>query len=267
MTVSERRSCGRLAGKTALITGAGSGIGRASALLFAGEGATVVVADVDEVGANATVEQIGREEGNAVAHTVDVGDLYALKELARRVEQEFGTLHVLFNHAGIPGPLGLDFTVDDWSRVIDVNMRSGVFLTNYLLGSLRAARGASVIFTSSVSGLVGSLLRPVYSLSKSGLIGYTKALAVSLATDEIRVNAICPGPTDTPMRRSFSSQSVAGDSQEDVARGRAALFVSVPAGRVGEAAEVATAALFLASDEATYITGVALPVDGGYTAR
>lgn len=253
---------GRLARKNALVTAAGSGIGRASALLFASEGAHVVVVDINEAAAVSTVDEIDAAGGSAEAHCVDVGDLPALERVARRVE-EAGPLHVLFNHAGIPGPVGLDFTPEDWARVIDVNMRGGVFLTNYLLGALRAAGGASVIFTSSTAGLVGSEFSPIYSLSKSGLVGYVRALALALAADGIRANAICPGHTDTPMLRRFS----AGGSDTELATRRDALYATIPAGRLGRPQELAAAALFLASDESAYVTGIALPVDGGFTAR
>jgi NAD(P)-dependent dehydrogenase (short-subunit alcohol dehydrogenase family) len=254
----------RLDGKVALVTAGGSGMGRRSCVRLAEEGAHVVVTDLDAGAARATAEEIAAAGGSAQGVGLDVGDLDAVRAVAEDVTAEHGAVHVLFNHAGIPGPPGLEITLEQWTRTIDVNVRGAVFLTSHLLGALRAAGGASIIFTSSAAGLVGSQFSPLYSLVKGGLINFTRALALNLAGDGIRANAICPGSTDTPMLPGFFS-GAPGDL--DVEARKEALFAAIPLRRLGTPDDVAEAVVFLASDASSYITGVALPVDGGYTAR
>jgi NAD(P)-dependent dehydrogenase (short-subunit alcohol dehydrogenase family) len=231
---------------------------------MAEERAHVVVTDLDGGAARGTAEQIIAAGGSAEAFTLDVQDLDALRAIADRVTAEHGAVHILFNHAGMPGPPGLDITPEQWTQTLDVNARGAFFLTSYLLDALRAAEGASLIFTSSVVGLVGSQFSPLYSLVKGGLLALVRALALSLACDRIRANAICPGPTETPMLPRFLS---AGEGEEVVEGRRRALVAAIPAGRIATPGDVAEAAVFLASDASSYITGVALPVDGGFTAR
>jgi NAD(P)-dependent dehydrogenase (short-subunit alcohol dehydrogenase family) len=176
---------------------------------------------------------------------------------------EFGYVDVLLSNVGMPNPHGIDgITEDDWQQAIDVNLKSGFFITQAVLPLMRnSGRGGSIIFTASAAGLVGSYTSPLYSLTKAGLIGLTKSLCVVLSPDRIRVNAICPGPVRTPMLTGFMAKE-AGDVDE-VAK----LYSSrVPLARVAEPEEIAAAVAFLAGDESSYITGVALPVDGGYTA-
>ena len=251
-----------LAGKVALVTAGGSGMGQRSCVRMAEEGANVIVTDLDLAAAQSTVDEITTAGGQAQAIKLDVQDLDAVKAVADRVTADHGALHVLFNHAGIPGPPGMEITPEVWARTVDINMRGAVFLTSYLVGALRAAQGASIIYTSSAAGLVGSQFSPVYSLVKGGLINYTRAVALNLAADGIRANAICPGATDTPMLPGF----FAGGAGDDDARTQAAVGL-IPLGRLGTPGDVAEAAVFLASDASSFITGVALPVDGGYTAR
>jgi NAD(P)-dependent dehydrogenase (short-subunit alcohol dehydrogenase family) len=253
----------RLAGKVAVVTAGGSGMGRCSCLRMAQEGARVVVTDLDRAAAEAVAGEITAAGGRAWAIKLDVEDLDEVQAVAEGLRDEHPAVHVLFNHAGIPGPPGLEITAEQWSRTIDVNIRGAFFLTGHLLPSLRAAGAASIIYTSSAAGLVGSQFSPLYSLVKGGLINYTRAVALHLAGDGIRANAICPGATDTPMLPSFFPGTAGDDPQ---AR-KEALFASIPMRRLGTAEDVAEAVVFLASDESSYITGVALPVDGGYTAR
>jgi NAD(P)-dependent dehydrogenase (short-subunit alcohol dehydrogenase family) len=163
----------------------------------------------------------------------------------------------------MPNPHGIiGITEAQWHRSMDVNLKSGFFLTQLLLPLMRATgRGASIVFTSSAAGLTGSYTTPLYSLTKSGVIGLVRSLAVHLAPDKIRVNAVCPGPVRTPMLAGFMQKSA--EATDEVAD----LYASrVPLGRVAEADEIAEAVMFLASDEASYVTGVPFPVDGGYVA-
>jgi len=259
---------GRLEGRIALITGAGSGMGRASAVRFAAEGAHVVVDDIRADAAEETVRLIRQEGGSATARSADATDLTQMRELIDEIGREFGVLHVLYSHVGMPGAAGMEISEDDWNESITTNTKSGFFAASYALPLLKAADGkGSVIFTASATGLVGSPYSPLYSVAKGGVVMLAKALACAVAADGVRANAICPGPIDTPMLpRFFGREGTAGESGlDDELRGF--LAGSVPLGRAGTPEEVAGVALFLASDDSSFVTGVALPVDGGVTAR
>lgn len=193
--------------KVALITAGASGMGRAGAEAFAREGAHVVVVDVNEAAAKETVDGIQAAGGSAVAEVVDVRDLGALKALADRVTAEHGRLHVLYNNVGIPGAAGLDLTEEEWDLGIEVNGRASFFLSGYLIDALKAADGASVIFTSSTSGLVGSPYSPMYSFTKGGVIALVRSMALAHAADKIRVNAIAPGSVETPVSPASSGST------------------------------------------------------------
>lgn len=254
----------RLAGKVAVITGGASGMGAAGARLFAEHGATVVVSDVNAAAAAAVVDEITGRGGTATACPADVGVVDDLKGLFRFVEERYGRLNVLWNHAGIPGGAGLEISVDEFDRTVAVNVRSTFFGTSLALDLLRAAApSASVICTSSVAGLAGSPASPVYSMTKFGIIGFVRSAAIALAPEGIRLNAICPSPMDTPMFAEFMARggaTVDMDAAMEMAR------QLIPARRLGRPEDVARAALWLASDESAFVTGTALPVDGGYLA-
>jgi NAD(P)-dependent dehydrogenase (short-subunit alcohol dehydrogenase family) len=259
---------GTLAGRVALVTAAGSGMGRASALLFGREGASVVVVDLDTEAAERTVQEIVGAGGKAVAETCDVSNVEQLRGVFQRVDQEFGVLHVLYNHAGTPGAAGLE-DVDEaaWQQSIDVNMKSAFFGTAFGIPLLRKADGkGSIIYTASVSGIVGSPYSPLYSMAKGGIANYMRGVALALAKDGIRANCICPGPIDTPMLPVFFGRTpdLAARADDEI---RGFVAQAVPMGRPGQPDEIASVALFLASDSSSFVTGVALPVDGGYTAR
>ena len=247
---------GRLEDKVAVITGAGSGIGRAAALLFAREGAKVVVADV--TGAEEeTAAAIGDAATPVRADVSSAADVRAMIETARA---RYGRLDVLFNNAGIEGAPGFtaDCTEEDFDRVIAVNLK-GVFLgMKYAIPVMLEHGGGSIINNASIAGLVGFPGAPAYCASKGGVVLLTKATALEYATQNIRVNAICPGVIETPMIERYVSTG------EEARR----MLVQIePVGRLGQPEEVAALALFLASDEASFITGAALPVDGGVVAR
>lgn len=249
--------------KVALITAGASGMGRAAAELFAREGAHVIVVDVNEQAVKDTAATISSAGGSAEAASVDVRDLDALKALADKVQREHGKLHVLYNNVGIPGAAGLELTVEEWDTSIEINARSSFFLSGYLTDALKAARGASVIFTSSTSGLIGSPYSPLYSFTKGGIIALVRSMALAFAQDGIRVNAIAPGSVETPGLAGFFRT----DDPEEIAARKQAFFATIPMGRASEPAEIANVALFLASDLASYVTGVTIPVDGGITAK
>ncbi len=249
----------RLKGKSVVITGGASGIGRATAERFAAEGASVVLGDIAD--GSSVVAEITREGGEAVFVPTDVRDLGQVEALVGEALRRYGGLDVIFNNAGVglPKPI-LEVTEAEFDRLFAVNVK-GVFNgCRAALPHMIARRSGSIINMSSNGGLVGRASDPVYSASKHAVLGLTKSLAVTYAQLGIRVNALCPGPIDTPM-----FWNGATDEAERLARLPAAL-ATCPAARYASAAEVASAALFLASDESAFITGAGLPIDGGKAA-
>jgi NAD(P)-dependent dehydrogenase (short-subunit alcohol dehydrogenase family) len=239
-------------------------MGRASALRFADEGAHVVVSDRDEKAATDVTAEITSAGGSAVVNVCDVRELDQIKAMLSDVEKDHGVLHILFNHAGIPGGGGMDIELDDYTRTVEVNMRSAFYATTYALPLLRKAPGnASIIFTASVSGLVGSPFSPLYSMTKGGIVLLMKSLAVRLGPEGIRSNAILPAMIETPMLSEFFGR----DSGADIEDLKEEYKSGVPLGRVARPEEIASVAAFLASDDASWVTGVALPVDGGFLAQ
>jgi len=250
----------RLVGKVVLITGAGSGIGRESALLFAREGARVVVVDINEQGAEETVACIRQGGGEAAFFRADVSRASDAEAMVTFAETTYGRLDVLFNNAGIFHPEdGSVLETDEriWDLVINVNLR-GVFLgCKYGIPALLRAGGGSVINTASFVALMGSAVPQIaYTASKGGVLALTREIAVEFARRNIRANALCPGPVETPLLAQLLSDPVR----------RQRRLVHVPAGRFASGEEIARAALFLASDESSYINGAAFVVDGGITA-
>jgi NAD(P)-dependent dehydrogenase (short-subunit alcohol dehydrogenase family) len=258
----------RLAGKIGIVTAGASGMGRAGALRFAKEGASVAGVDLDAEHAEAVAAEIRAAGGRALAIAGDLTQDAFAKEIVGRTVAEFGNLDFVWNHVGHPGPASIEgIDMADFALAMDLNCRSVLVTTEAAIPILRARRGGSLLFTSSISGLTGSANSPVYSMAKFGVVGFVRSLAKRLAPDHIRVNAICPGPIDTPMLRTFvlrpDQQAPAGKDVEAMVTDRAA---RVPFGRPGKPEEIANAALFLISDEASYISGVAMPVDGAATA-
>ncbi|MDA0353042.1 MAG: SDR family NAD(P)-dependent oxidoreductase [Chloroflexi bacterium] len=254
----------RLEGRVALVTGAGSGLGRAMARRMAADGAAVMCADINEEGAQDTAAQIAERGGRSAAMRLDVTDSEAVKASLERAESELGGLGIVVNNAGIGGAMG-------WDPTIGVNL-SGVYYGLLHGAQMLAERGGGAIVNiASVAGLnalVGSGISPTgeapaadraaaYVASKHGVIGLTRQFAVNFARQGVRVNAICPGYIYTPMTAGIT----------EIPEGEAFLQSLHPMGRLGKDEEIASAAAFLVSDDASFITGVALPVDGGYSAR
>jgi len=253
----------RLEGRIALITAAGSGMGRSGAIRFASEGAHVIVSDLDETAAERVTAEIVETGGKATARQLDVSDVDAIKATFDWVEEEFGILHILYNHAGVPGASGLEVTVEQYTKAMDINLRSAFFATEYAVPLLKkAAPHASIIFTSSTSGVVGSPFSPLYSLAKGGITVFMKAVAKRLGPDGIRSNAILPAMIETPMLSEFFGR----DAGADIEALKSDFAKKVPLARAGSPDEVAAAAAFLASDDASWVTGTALALDGGLLA-
>jgi NAD(P)-dependent dehydrogenase (short-subunit alcohol dehydrogenase family) len=259
----------RLAGKIGIVTAAASGMGRAGALRFAREGAQVAVVDVDADGARRVVAEITAAGGTALAIAADLTRDEDSRRIVWDTVSRFKGLDFVWNHVGHPGPAAVEgIDMAGFDLAISLNLRTVLVTTEAAIPEMRARGGGSLLFTASSSGLQGSAYSPVYSMCKFGVVGFVKSLAARLARDKIRVNAVCPGPIDTPMLRVFvarpDQKATAGMDPEELVQKRAA--GSVPLGRTGRPEEIANAALFLLSDEASFVTGAALPVDGGVTA-
>lgn len=250
---------GRLEGKIALVTGGGSGIGRAAARLFAREGARVAVVGRRPRPLAETVSSIRKEGGTAVAIPADLSRPREVLGVLRRVDREIGVLDVLFNNHGIFDSGSVESTRESqWDRILDVNLKS-VFLTSRAAVPRMRRRGGSIINNASTLGLVGMRDAAAYCAAKGGVVQLTRAMALDHAKDRIRVNAICPGVVDTPMWR--SRRDASGRPLN-----RKAFDKLHPAGRMGTPEDVAALALYLASDDSSWMTGSILTLDGGLTA-
>jgi NAD(P)-dependent dehydrogenase (short-subunit alcohol dehydrogenase family) len=250
----------RLEGKVALITGGGSGIGKEASLLFAAEGASVVVVDRDETPGRETADAISREGGHALFVEADVSRGEDCARMVAAAEQEFGRLHVLFNNAGIMDSADDDAVTTDervWDRTMNINAK-GVFLgCKHGIPALRRAGGGSIINTASFVALLGAATPQIaYTASKGAVLALTRELAIVHARENIRVNALCPGPLHTELLMKFLDTDAKKQRR----------LVHIPMGRFGRAREIAQAALFLASDESSFVTGTDFLVDGGITA-
>ncbi len=250
---------GRLAGKVAVITGAASGIGRATALLFAAEGAKVVAADWDEQKGASVVDEVRRAGGDATFVKADVSSTDDIRRMIDAAVESYGRLDVLFNNAGVEGETAptADCSVENWDRVIDINLKSVFLGMKYAIPAMLKNGGGAIINNASVAGMVGFPGIPAYCASKGGVIQLTKTAAIEYARQNIRVNAICPGVIATPM-----IERVIGGSAER----QQAIEATEPIGRFGKPEEVARLALFLASDDASFCTGAPFIIDGGFVA-
>jgi NAD(P)-dependent dehydrogenase (short-subunit alcohol dehydrogenase family) len=248
-----------LGGKVALITGGATGIGRAAARLFAREGARVVVGDVNETEATATVESVGAEGGAAVFRYCDVSREADIAALVAAAEEEYGRLDAVFGNAGLlrTSPLE-ELAVEEFERHLSINLTANFLLARYAAPALRRRGGGAIVFMASAGGLRGTRGSVAYNAAKGGLVNMTRALADELAPDGIRVNCVCPGWVDTPFNAPFWQHAGPGAEAE--------VLKSVPLGRQSTPEEVAPAVVFLAGEGASYITGHALVIDGGMLA-
>lgn len=247
-------------GKVAYVTGAASGIGRATAIAFAKAGAKVAVVDSDEAGAKETLQKIKSFDGDGLVFKVDVSNEAQVKSSISDTVGKLGRLDFAFNNAGIEGLQGttVDCTTENFNRVIDVNVKGVWFGMKYQIPQMLKQGGGSIVNCSSIAGLIGFPGIPAYVASKHAVVGLTKTAALEYAKQGIRVNAVCPGVIQTPMIDRF----VHGEAQA-----RAQLAAGEPVGRVGQPEEIAGAVIWLCSSGSTFVTGHPLAVDGGWVAQ
>ncbi|MFZ0168722.1 MAG: glucose 1-dehydrogenase [Candidatus Dormiibacterota bacterium] len=252
---------GPLAGRTAIVTGAGSGIGAAIAVLLAREGANLILVDRQPAGLAATAEQVSVDGGNCRTVDADVSLPHSADQAISEATQWFKGLHILVNNAGIAFTGTVVETLpSDWDLVFGSNVRSAYLFARAAIPHLRQSGGGTIVTVASEAGLVGFTRYAAYSASKAALINLTRSMALDHAADGIRVNCVCPGSIDTPLLQAFY------DAQDDPVAARLQDEVDHPLG-IGRVEDVAEAVLYLVSDRSSYVTGHALVVDGGYTAR
>jgi NAD(P)-dependent dehydrogenase (short-subunit alcohol dehydrogenase family) len=248
----------QLYGKTALVTGGAGGIGQAAALLFASEGAAVGIVDLNQEKGQEVAREISMAGGRAIFEPADVTRPADCRRAVERTVHEFGGIHILFNNAGIIRRASVvEISEADWDAVMAVNVKSIFLMSREVIPVMTAAKGGSIINTASGWGLAGGPRAAAYCASKGAVVLLTKAMAIDHGRQKIRVNCICPGDTDTAMLRSEARQL--GEAEDRFL----AESAKRPLGRVGKPGEIAQAALYLASDAASFVTGTALVVDGG----
>ncbi|WP_298361812.1 SDR family oxidoreductase [uncultured Bradyrhizobium sp.] len=255
----------RLANKLAVITAAASGMGKAGVELFAREGARVAAVDVNAAALAALAAEMAAKGTPIETIQADLSSVDGARGSVHAAADKLGGIDILWAHAGIPGPAGIEnLDLDAYRKAMTLNVDSAVFAAGEVVGHMRRRGGGSVIFTASVSGIVGSRFSPVYSAAKFAVVGLTKSLAQTFAPDKVRVNVVCPGVTDTPMLLEFMSRD---RDPVKAAASQAKFLESVPLRRLCRPEEIAHAALWLASDDASYVTGIELLVDGGFTCQ
>lgn len=248
-------------GKVVFVTGAASGIGRATALAFAREGASVVAADVSERGNQETARLIEKQGGRALAVRCDVTQAEDVKAALARAVEAFGRLDFAFNNAGIEPKRSAptaEYDEEEWNQIIDINLRSVFLCMKHEIPLILTQGGGAIVNVSSGAGVIGIKGSPAYTAAKHGVIGLTKAAALDYAAQNIRINVVCPGYIDTPMMGRFT-----GGTPE----GRAKVIAEEPVGRMGKPEEIAAAVLWLCSDAAAFMIGHALVMDGGQTVQ
>jgi NAD(P)-dependent dehydrogenase (short-subunit alcohol dehydrogenase family) len=251
----------RLEGKVAVITGGAQGIGRITALLFAKEGAKLALFDKDGAKVKGVADEINVGGGSAIAFACDISKQQDVNRAMNDARAKYGALHILVNNAGVTltRPF-INTTEEDIDFLVGVNLKGTIFASQAAIPYMIESGGGAIVHDASNAGIVGRPWQPVYGATKAGIVSLTKSMALAHAKDKVRVNCICPGSIDTPMLRGALASS--GDFDGNWRKTE----MVIPMGRIGVPEDIANATLFLASDEAGYVTGIALPVDGGRTA-
>lgn len=255
----------RLANKLAIITAAASGMGRAGVELFLREGASVCAVDINPDALAALQAELDPAGGRLHTVQADLSQAQGARDSIHAAAAKLGGVDILWAHAGIPGPGGIEgLDVAEYQQAFALNVQSATLGAGEVIAHMRKRGAGSIIFTASVSGMVGSMWSPVYSSCKFAVVGLTKSLAQTFAPDKVRVNVVCPGLAETPMKIGFTGRGVSVEA----AKAAEDRYVSgVPLGRLVRADEVAHAVLWLASDDAGFVTGIELPIDGGFTCK
>jgi len=254
----------RFQGKVALVTGGGSGIGRATCLRFAEEGASVVVADIDEKRGHVVADEIRGTGKKAIFVRTDVADESSVRDAVSRTAAEYGGIDILVNSAAVFVLKGIDATVEEWRKVLDVNVMGSALMAKHVVPYLRKAGGGAIVNLGSISSFIAQPQFVTYNTTKTAILGLTRCLALDLAPDNIRVNAVCPGAVWTPIVMDLTAQAGMDRKAADASPqwGGAHMIK-----RIADPREIANAILFLASSEASFVTAESLMVDGGYVAQ
>lgn len=253
---------GRLSGKVALITGAGSGMGAEQARLFAKEGAKVVGADMNMDGLNTIIDEISSQDTEAIAVKLNISSEEEWKDAVKTAVDTFGKLDILVNTAGIAGPFvakAAEHDADDWDKLLGINLKGAFLGSKHAIPEMIKAGGGSIVSVSSIGGLIGGQGGTGYGAAKAGIIGMTKNIAVDYGHENIRANVVVPGQIKTPMSESLES--------EEAKEVKAHYISKTPLGHFGDPIDIANAALFLASEDSKFITGTEIIVDGGVMAN
>lgn len=255
----------RLESKLAIVTAAASGMGRAGVELFLREGGVVCAIDINPAALAALKAELDPAGGRLHTVQADLSTADGARKSINEAAERLGGVDILWAHAGIPGPGGIEhLDVGEYQQAFALNVQSAALGAGEVITHMRMRGGGSIVFTASVSGMVGSMWSPVYSSCKFAVVGLTKSLAQTFAPDRVRVNVVCPGLAETPMKIGFTGRGVSADA----ALAAEQKYVSaVPLGRLVRPEEVAQAVLWLASDDAGFVTGIELPIDGGFTCK
>ena len=254
----------RFDGKVAVVTGGGSGIGRATCLRFAEEGASVVVAEIDEKRGQAVADEIRSAGNKAIFVRTDVADESSVRDAVSRAAAEYGRIDVLVNSAAVFVLKGIDATVEEWRKVLEVNVMGSALMAKHVVPHLRKAGGGAIVNLGSISSFIAQPQFVTYNTTKTAILGLTRCLALDLAPDNIRVNAVCPGAVWTPIVVELAAKDGMDRKAADASPqwGGAHMIK-----RIADPREIANAILFLASSEASFVTAESLMVDGGYVAQ
>jgi NAD(P)-dependent dehydrogenase (short-subunit alcohol dehydrogenase family) len=256
---------GAFDGKVVIVTGGALGIGKATALAFAAAGAAVAIADVNETAGSATVEAIQAAGGQALLVVGDLANASVCQQVVRQTVGRFNRLDILFNNVGIQPQASYanveDTTEEMWDAIVDVNLKSYFLMSKYAIPAIRKQGGGAIVNTASVQGLQSQRLVPAYAASKGGVLSLTRQMALDYAREHIRVLAVCPGTIDTEMVRASAAREPDGIEEALERYGK-----SHPLGRIGQGQDIANVVLFLASEQASFMTGEYVCVDGGYNA-